>query len=97
MSCAPSLRSAFCIEAVEEALTRHGTHEIFNIDQGRQSTPTDFMKVLADREIKTSMDRACAWPDSAFVELLWRNVKYEESYLRAFANVSEADADAGIG
>jgi putative transposase len=80
---------------VEEALARHGTPEIFNTDQGSQFTSTDFIKVLAAREIKISMDGKGAWRDNVFVERLWRSIKYEEVYLRAYASVSEARA--GIG
>ncbi len=85
----------FCIEAVEEALARHGSPEIFNTDQGSQFTSTDFIKVLATREIKISMDGKGAWRDNVFVERLWRTIKYEEVYLRAYASVSEARASIG--
>ena len=90
-----TLEADFCIEAVEEALARHGTPEIFNSDQGSQFTSTDFIKVLAAREIRISMDGKGAWRDNVFVERLWRTIKYEEVYLRAYASVSEARA--GIG
>ena len=90
-----TLEADFCIEAVEEALARHGTPEIFNTDQGSQFTSTDFIKVLTAREIKISMDGKGAWRDNVFVERLWRTIKYEEVYLRAYASVSEARA--GIG
>ena len=90
-----TLEADFCIEAVEEALAKHGTPEIFNADQGSQFSSTDFIKVLAAREIKISMDGKGAWRDNVFVERLWRTIKYEEVYLRAYASVSEARA--GIG
>ncbi|MBK8438334.1 MAG: IS3 family transposase [Rhodobacter sp.] len=90
-----TLEADFCIEAVEEALARHGAPEIFNTDQGSQFTSTDFIKVLAARRIKISMDGKGAWRDNIFVERLWRTIKYEEVYLRAYASVSEARA--GIG
>ncbi|WP_273691783.1 IS3 family transposase [Ketogulonicigenium vulgare] len=90
-----TLEADFCIEAVEEALARHGTPEIFNTDQGSQFTSTEFIKVLAAREIKISMDGKGAWRDNVFIERLWRTIKYEEVYLRACASVSEARA--GIG
>ena len=83
------------MEAVEEALAKHGTPEIFNTDQGSQFTSTDFIKVLAAREIKISMDDKGAWRDNVFIERLWRSIKYEEVYLRAYRSVSEARA--GIG
>ncbi|RAK09499.1 putative transposase, partial [Salipiger aestuarii] len=69
--------------------------EIFNTDQGSQFTSTDFIKVLAAHEIKISMDGKGAWRDNVFVERLWRTIKYEEVYLRAYASVSEARV--GIG
>jgi putative transposase len=90
-----TLEADFCKEAVEEALACHGTPEIFNTDQGGRFTSTDFIKVLAAREIKISMDGKGAWRDNVFVERLWRTIKYEEVYLRAYASVSEARA--GIG
>jgi putative transposase len=90
-----TLEADFCIEAVEEALAKHGTPEIFNTDQGSQFTSTDFIKVLTAREIKISMDGKGAWRDNVFIERLWRSIKYEEVYLRAYASVSEARA--GIG
>jgi len=87
-----TLEADFCIEAVEEALARHGKPEIFNTDQGSQFTSAEFIKVLASREIKISMDGKGAWRDNVFVERLWRTIKYEEVYLRAYASVSEARA-----
>ena len=87
-----TLEADFCVEAVEEALARHGTPEIFNTDQGSQFTSIDFIKVLAAREIKISMDGKGAWCDNVFVERLWRIIKYEEVCLRAYASVSEARA-----
>lgn len=82
------LEADFCIEAVGEALARHGTPEILNTDQGSQFTSIDFIKVLAAREIKISMDGSVAWRDNVFVGRLWRTI----SYLRAYTSVSEARA-----
>jgi putative transposase len=90
-----TLEADFCIAAVEEALARHGKPEIFNTDQGSQFTSTEFTKVLIGREIKISMDGKGAWRDNVFVERLWRTIKYEEVYLRAYASVSEARASIG--
>ena len=90
-----TLETDFCIEAVQEALDRHGAPEILNTDQGSQFTSTEFIKVLADREIKISMDGKGAWRDNVFVERLWRTIKYEEVYLRAYANVPEARTSIG--
>ena len=78
-----TLEADFCIEVVQEALARHGAPEIFNTDQGSQFTSMEFIKVLADQEIKISMDGKGAWRDNVFVERLWRTIKYEEVYLRA--------------
>lgn len=80
----------FCLEAVEEALTRHGKPEIFNTDQGSQFTSTDFTGLLLENKIAISMDGRGAWRDNVFVERLWRSVKYEEVYLRAYDTVAEA-------
>ncbi len=87
-----TLEADFCIEAVEEALARHGKPDIFNTDQGSQFTSVDFIKVLKDAEIAISMDGKGAWRDNVFVERLWRTIKYEEVYLHAYASVPEARA-----
>ena len=90
-----TLSADFCIEALEEALDRHGRPEIFNSDQGSQFTSADFIKVLKNAEVAISMDGKGAWRDNIFVERLWRTIKYEEIYLRAYASVSEARASIG--
>ena len=90
-----SLDAAPCVEALEEALATYGTPEIFNSDQGCQFTSEDFTNVLKDHDIKISMDGKGAWRDNVFVERLWRTIKYEDVYLRAYASVSEARS--GIG
>jgi putative transposase len=90
-----TLAADFCIEALEEALNHHGRPEIFNTDQGSQFTSTEFIKVLRAAEIAISMDGKGAWRDNVFVERLWRTVKYEEVYLRAYASVPEARASIG--
>src|SRR5271155_2150473 len=82
----------FCIEAVEEAMARHGKPEIFNTDQGSQFTSTAFTGLLQDNGIRISMDGKGAWRDNVFVERLWRSVKYEEVYLRAYDSVAQARA-----
>jgi putative transposase len=89
-----SMDTEFCREALEEALARYGTPEIFNTDQGSQFTSVEFIDVLKSRGIAISMDGKGAWRDNVFVERLWRSVKYEEVYLRAYDSVS--DARAGI-
>ena len=90
-----TLEAEFCIEAVTEALARHGKPEIFNSDQGSQFTSGDFTGLLSEHKIAISMDGRGAWRDNVFVERLWRSVKYEEVYLRAYDTV--ADARASIG
>jgi putative transposase len=85
----------FCLEAVEEALARHDKPEIFNTDQGSQFTSQDFTGLLLDNAIAISMDGRGAWRDNVFVEQLWRSVKYEEVYLRAYDNVAQARASIG--
>jgi putative transposase len=90
-----TLEAAFCIEALEEALARYGRPEIFNTDQGSQFTSHDFTSVLLKDEIAISMDGKGAWRDNVFVERLWRSIKYEEVYLKAYDSVSEARASIG--
>jgi putative transposase len=85
-----TLEVDFCLEAVEEALARLGKPEIFNTDQGSQFTSTDFTGLLLEHKIAISMDGRGAWRDNVFVERLWRSVKYEEVYLRAYGTVAEA-------
>ncbi|QAY97208.1 IS3 family transposase [Methylovirgula ligni] len=85
----------FCLDAVEEALAKHGKPEIFNTDQGSQFTSAAFTGLLQDNAIAISMDGKGAWRDNVFVERLWRSVKYEEVYLRAYDSVSEARASLG--
>jgi len=85
----------FCLEAVEEALARHGKPEIFNTDQGSQFTGADFTGLLLGNAIAISMDGKGAWRDNVFVERLWRSVKYEEVYLRAYDSVAAARASIG--
>ncbi|WP_424579111.1 MULTISPECIES: IS3-like element ISRj2 family transposase [Bradyrhizobium] len=87
-----TMEAAFCVEAVQEALAKHGRPEIFNTDQGSQFTSLEFTDVLLDAKIAISMDGKGAWRDNVFVERLWRTVKYEEVYLRAYDSVSEARA-----
>jgi putative transposase len=85
----------FCLEAVEEALAMYGRPEIFNTDQGSQFTSAEFIGVLRDNAIAISMDGKGSWRDNVFVERLWRSVKYEEVYLRAYDSVGEARASIG--
>ena len=90
-----TLGAEFCVEALEEALSRHGRPEIFNTDQGSQFTSDDFTRLLKRHAITISMDGKGRCIDNIFVERLWRSLKYEEVYLNAY--VSVAEAKAGIG
>jgi putative transposase len=82
----------FCVEALEEALSRYGTPEIFNTDQGAQFTAAAFTEVLKAAGVTISMDGKGRWVDNVFVERLWRSVKYEEVYLKAYENARQAQA-----
>jgi putative transposase len=85
-----TMETAFCVEALQEALEKYGAPAVFNTDQGSQFTAEAFTAVLKDRSITISMDGKGAWRDNVFVERLWRSVKYEEVYLKAYASVAEA-------
>ena len=85
----------FCLDALEEALARYGKPEIFNTDQGSQFTSAGFTGLLLENAIAISMDGRGAWRDNVFVERLWRSVKYEEVYLRAYDSVGEARMSLG--
>jgi putative transposase len=85
----------FCVEALNEAIAKYGTPEIFNTDQGSQFTSNDFTRILKDNEIKISMDGKGRWVDNVFVERLWKSVKYEEVYLHAYETVAEARSKLG--
>jgi putative transposase len=90
-----TMDTVFCLDAVEEALARYGKPDIFNTDQGSQFTSVDFTGLLARHKIAISMDGKGAWRDNVFVERLWRSVKYEEVYLKAYDTVSIARASLG--
>ncbi len=85
-----TMEAAFCIEAVEEALARFGKPDIFNTDQGSQFTSAAFTGVLLNNAIAISMDGKGSWRDNVFVERIWKSVKYEEVYLKAYASVGDA-------
>jgi putative transposase len=90
-----TMEAAFCVGTLEDALARHGKPEIFNTDQGSQFTGAAFTDVLTDNSIAISMDGKGAWRDNVFVERLWKSVKYEEVYLRAYETVGEARSSIG--
>jgi putative transposase len=85
-----NMETDFIVEALKEALARYGKPEIFNTDQGSQFTSEAFTSVLLENEILISMDGKGAWRDNVFVERLWKSVKYEEVYLKAYETVAEA-------
>lgn len=89
-----TMDTAFCVAAVEEALARFGKPEIFNTDQGSQFTSGAFTTVLAAAGVRVSMDGRGRWMDNVFVERLWRSLKYEDVYLKGYAD--GRDARAGI-
>ncbi len=81
---------AFCVEELHETLEEYGALAVSDTDQGSQFTAEAFTGVLRSHGIQISMDGKAAWRDNVFVERLWRTVKYEEVYLRAYASVAEA-------
>lgn len=90
-----TLDASFCVEALEEALQRYGTPEIFNTDQGAQFTSEAFIHILESHDIRISMDGRGRWLDNVFIERLWRSVKYEEVYLEAYETIPEARRGLG--
>ncbi len=91
-----TMDSGFCVEALQEALARYGTPDIFNTDQGSQFTSEDFTGVLSEAGIRISMDGKGRWMDNVFIERLWRSLKYECVYLREFATGHDAHREIGI-
>jgi putative transposase len=84
-----TLDTSFCMEALEEALSLHDTPQIFNTDQGSQFTSDDFTNILKKHDIKISMDGRGRWMDNVFIERLWKSVKYEDIYLKAYNSIAE--------
>ena len=85
-----TLDASFCVEALQEALARYGTPEIFNTDQGSQFTSDDFTEILQERGVSISMDGKGRWMDNVFIERLWWSVKYQDVYLKAYESIAEA-------
>ncbi len=85
-----TMETDFCVEALEEAIAVYGAPEIFNTDQGSQFTSVAFTDVLKKHDVQISMDGKGRWMDNVFVERLWRSLKYEEVYLKAYDSVAEA-------
>jgi putative transposase len=90
-----TMEASFCIEAVEEALSKNEKPEIFNTDQGSQFTSDDFTGLLRKNGIAISMDGKGRWRDNVFVERVWKSIKYEEVYLHAYETVQEARTSIG--
>ena len=90
-----TLDADFCVDALEEAISRYGAPDIFNTDQGAQFTSEAFTGVLKAAGIRISMDGKGRWVDNVFVERLWRSLKYEEVYLKAYETVAEARLNIG--
>jgi len=84
-----TLDTSFCIEALEDAIRTYGTPEIFNTDQGSQFTSDDFTGILKNYNIKISMDGKGRWIDNVFIARLWRSVKYQDIYLKAYNSIGE--------
>jgi putative transposase len=92
---ATTLEACHAVEALEQAFARYGTPEIVNTDQGSQFTAEVFTDAVLERGSKMSMDGRGAWRDNVFVERLWRTIKYEEIYLKAYDSVAEARSSIG--
>ncbi len=88
-----TLEAVHATDVIEQAFARYGTPEIVNTDQGSQFTANEFTRSVLDCGCKLSMDGRGAWRDNVFVERLWRSVKYERVYLKAYDAVSAARAD----
>jgi len=89
------LETSFCVEALREAMDRHGRPEIFNTDQGVQFTSAAFIDELQGHNVRISMDGRGRYLDNIFIERLWRSLKYEEVFIKAYTSVAEARR--GIG
>ena len=84
-----TLDSSFCTDALEEAIIKYGCPDIFNTDQGSQYTSEAFTNILRSNGIAVSMDGKGRWMDNVFIERLWKSVKYEDIYLKAYASMVE--------
>jgi putative transposase len=91
-----TMDTAFCVEALQEAMDRHGQPEIFNTDQGVQFTSADFLGELETRGVRISMDGKGRYLDNIFIERLWRSLKYEEVYIKAYGSVAAARLGLGV-
>lgn len=90
-----TMETDFCIEALQDALDKYGSPEIFNTDQGVQFTAAAFIETLAAQGVRISMDGKGRFLDNIFIERLWRSLKYEEVFIKAYASVAEARRSIG--
>src|ERR1035437_5722824 len=90
-----TMETDFCVDALREATERYGHPEIFNTDQGVQFTSAAFVDELASRGVRISMDGKGRYLDNIFIERLWRSLKYEEVYIKAYGSVAEARRSLG--
>ena len=90
-----TMETDFCVKALQEAMSRFGKPEIFNTDQGVQFTADDFIKTLLAQDVKISMDGKGRFMDNIFIERLWRSLKYEEVFIKAFNSVAESRRSIG--
>jgi putative transposase len=90
-----TMQADFCVEALQEAIAQHGQPEIFNTDQGVQFTSAGFLEELESRGIRVSMDGKGRFLDNIFIERLWRSLKYEDVFIKAYGSIAEARQ--GIG
>ncbi|WP_415872951.1 IS3 family transposase [Burkholderia ubonensis] len=90
-----TLEASHAVEALEEAFARYGLPDIVNTDQGSQFTAGAFTDAVLGRQVRLSMDGKGAWRDNVFVERVWRSIKYEEVYLKAYESVSHARRSIG--
>jgi putative transposase len=88
-----TMDTQFCLDALDEALQRHGKPEIFNSDQGSQFTSNEFTAKLKANDIRISMDGKGCWVDNVMIERFWRSLKYEEVYLKAYETPKEAELE----
>src|ERR1700686_531434 len=91
-----TMDTAFCVEALQEAMDQHGQPEIFNTDQGVQFTSAEFLGELETRGVRISMDGKGRYLDNIFIERLWRSLKYEEVYIKAYGSVAAARLGIGL-
>jgi putative transposase len=82
-----TMEADFCVEALQEAITRHGQPDIFNTDQGVQFTSVGFLEELESRGIRISMDGKGRFLDNIFIERLWRSLKYEDVFIKAYGSL----------